>query len=394
MTLWIIEPHDPLIVRDGRPFGPHPGARARSLDFPNPSTVAGGFRSQAGKNSAGFFDVGKRADVKKVGIRGPLLVELAGQNVSYWLVPSPADALLLRKDDDSPVIRHCSQPLDSVGELSDLPAPLKWPVGIAASGLPKPYNKAPRYWYWERFEEWLTNPPQQAKEVDPLALGHDGPGKEWRVHVAIQPETLTGEEGALFATSGLEFWQRPSSDGSTLSDVKRLGLATVVEHPNSLSIHQGPAPWGGERRTMQWYKCDTHLPEVPAGLVESIQKTGCCRLILLTPACFTAGWRPDWLLQPQHGVTPQLEAAVVGKPQTVSGWDFEKNGPKPTRRLVPAGSVYFLRLGDDPMAIKDWVEHVWLHNVSDELEDRLVGFGLASVGLWSGEPQTMEVHNE
>ena len=53
MTIWIIEPHDPLIVRDGRPFGPNPGVQATSLTFPFPSTTTGGVRTRAGLNSYG-----------------------------------------------------------------------------------------------------------------------------------------------------------------------------------------------------------------------------------------------------------------------------------------------------------------------------------------------------
>jgi len=37
----LIEPRDPLIVRDGRPFTNSPGARAKSLPFPLPQTLAG-----------------------------------------------------------------------------------------------------------------------------------------------------------------------------------------------------------------------------------------------------------------------------------------------------------------------------------------------------------------
>lgn len=393
MTLWIIEPRDPLIVRDGRPFGPNPGARARSLDFPYPSTVAGGFRSQAGKDSDGFFDISKRPDVKKVSIRGPLLVELDEQNKPNWLIPAPADALLLRKDDNAPVFCHRLQPLDNTGTDSDLPIKLKWPVGMVSHDSEKPYKKAPNYWYWNKFTKWLTHPPNASEQLNKRKmkkLGHDGPGKEWRIHVAINADTLTGEEGALFATSGLEFWQRTLTDqsaSSKLSDVKRLGLAAEVANLNGMVIHEGPAPLGGERRMMQWYDGQTQLPPLPDSLVDSIAASGCCRLVLLTPACFTAGWLPDWLLQTQYGITPKLEAAVVGKPQTVSGWDFEKRGPKPTRRLVPAGSVYYLRLGNDSAAIEKWVKNIWLQNVSDTDEDRLAGFGLTAVGVWDGQPK-------
>src|SRR5260370_11690658 len=99
MTVWIIEPHDPLIVRDGKPFGPNSGARASSLAFPFPSTTTGGLRTRAGLNTDGVFDRKKTSDVKKINVRGPLLVQLKSDTqdnrIEDWLVPAPLDALLL-----------------------------------------------------------------------------------------------------------------------------------------------------------------------------------------------------------------------------------------------------------------------------------------------------------
>ena len=85
MSIWIIEPRDPLIVRDGRPFGPNPGARAKSLPFPFPSTTTGGIRTKAGLEN-GVFDKNKIAEVRNIAVRGPVLVELdkMGQ-IANWL---------------------------------------------------------------------------------------------------------------------------------------------------------------------------------------------------------------------------------------------------------------------------------------------------------------------
>lgn len=400
MELWIIEPYDPLIVRDGRPFGPDPGARARSLDFPFPSTVAGGLRTRAGQSKNGYFDAGRIPVVKQVGLRGPLLVELDDHDIRNWLAPAPGDALLLREHDQATVYRHWLQPLATNGDFSDLPDGLAYPVGLVQPDLKKSYKDAPHYWYWDRLVAWLANPPGAPEIVDAAALGHNGPGKDWRVHVAIASDSLTGIDGALFATSGLEFWQQPSSTQKRLSQVRRLALAAEAANLDDLTIAAGFAPLGGERRTMRWQRSKTAMPSMPEGLAEAIAQTGDCRLILLTPACFDEGWRPSWLLQPRHGVAPTLQAAVVGKPQTVSGWDFEKKpgkdeqaGPKPTRRLVPAGSVYFLQLGKDAASIRQWVEAMWLANVSDVEEDRLTGFGLAAIGVWSGQAKQVKVEH-
>ncbi len=390
MEWWLIEPHDPLIVRDGRPFGPTPGARARPLDFPFPSTIAGGVRTRAGQEG-GTFDTSKIDKVKQIGIRGPLLAALEDDKPTL-LVPAPRDALLIEDDKKETVVRHRLRPLAAENARTDIPDNLH-PVGLVKPDLRKSYQKAPRFWRWEEFATWLTHPPDGEETVNPADLGISGPGKEWRVHVKMNPDTFTGEEGALFATGGLEFWHKPEGEERRLSKVMRLGLATaVVENPHNLQIAETFAPLGGERRLMRWRKTavDDAL-KMPDDLADAIAKSGFCRLILLTPACFSAGWRPNWLLQARDGVTPVLKAAVIGKPQTVSGWDFKEKEAKPTRQLVPAGSLFYLQLDGSEAERRAWAKAVWLANVSDGPDDRLAGFGLAALGVWDGQAWPMEV---
>ena len=103
MAIWLIEPRDPLIVRDGRPFDPTPGAQAISLPFPFPSTTTGGARSRAGLDENGIFPYSQSSkeleELKKLKVRGPLLVEFSvdENNVEQvqWLAPAPLDALLV-----------------------------------------------------------------------------------------------------------------------------------------------------------------------------------------------------------------------------------------------------------------------------------------------------------
>jgi hypothetical protein len=48
-----IEAHDPIVARDGRPFGV--GQRMKSLDWPYPSVLARSMRTLLGKINGGFF---------------------------------------------------------------------------------------------------------------------------------------------------------------------------------------------------------------------------------------------------------------------------------------------------------------------------------------------------
>src|SRR6266536_998598 len=105
MSIWIIEPHEPLIFRDGRPFSTNPGASANSLPFPFPSTTTGGVRTQAGLDGHGIF-TRTSEEVLRLHVRGPLLVQLPVNGSEPekldWLAPAPADALLLKPEKDQP----------------------------------------------------------------------------------------------------------------------------------------------------------------------------------------------------------------------------------------------------------------------------------------------------
>jgi len=387
--MWIIEPRDPLIFRDGRPFDPFPGARARSLEFPFPSTIIGAIRTRDGLDEKGLFQESRISELMGICMKGPLLVELDPQGeITRWLVPAPADALLLGSEPgaDSRVMLKPLVPLQlPEGAQTNLPEPLKFPVGLTCRDPRKPFGRPPRYWYWEFFEQWLLHP--QEEEVSLDKLGHSGPVRESRMHVGIKSETGTADEerGALFQTQGLEF---TCAMGKKLSETRRLGLAVATD---ASRLKPGLGSLGGERRLAFWRPSVRELPPVPEELVQKIVEQKSCRLILLTPAYFEKGWKPSWLLKERVGVRPSLKAAALKRYETVSGWDLEKRKPKPTRRLAPAGTVYFLKLEGEEAAVRKWVKSIWLENVSDGEQERRDGFGLAVLGTWDGKPKEMEV---
>ena len=414
MTTWIIEPRDPLIVRDGRPFGPNPGARAQSLPFPYPSTTTGGIRTRAGQNGNGIFTADPNK-VKQIAVRGPLLVEL-GDNatITDWLFPAPADVLLLKLDREEEMTEHAAASDSGSNEdekikrrqLVPLQLPdgcqTNLPSGLTLVGLPnhdpsKPAKNAPRYWHWKTYKQWLQNPTNDTKT--PAELGHDGPTNEQRIHVAITPDTFTSEEGALFQTRGLEF----SRTSGNLSDVKRLGIAIETAADITPTI----APLGGERRLMNWQQSATPFLDMPKELKKEICEKKHCRLLLLTPAYFkkddgNEGWCPTDLFQTKHNVTSKLAAVALPHYQVVSGWDFayinpqtrRRGRPKPTRRLAPAGTVFFVELNGEKEDIANWLNDIWMCPVSDGMQERLDGFGLAAIGSWDGTPTPLSVQKE
>ncbi|MFQ3591247.1 MAG: type III-B CRISPR module-associated Cmr3 family protein, partial [Chloracidobacterium sp.] len=280
MALWMIEPRDPIIFRDGRPFGAWGGARATSLPFPFPSTIAGGVRTRAFRTAQGVFDpsaFGRTpAEARALSIRGPFLVELdASDAIQQWLWPAPLDALVLRglAAGDFDVKRLVPLALPP-GVTVGLPVDGLCPVGLAVRVKAKPAGDAPAYWYGSVVERWLTRSDDWTTTAK--ALGHGGPVLEQRTHVALDPATLTAEDGRLFQTSGLAFTCRVDGEPP-----RRLALAVWVA--DDAPLQPGLAPLGGERRLVMWRPSKSALPPCPAAVHQAVCRQGACRLILATP---------------------------------------------------------------------------------------------------------------
>jgi CRISPR-associated protein Cmr3 len=388
---WLIEARDPLIVRDGRPFDNTPGSRAASLAFPYPATTTGGVRTRAGIGFSGGWrdnDSALSQSVRQIGVRGPLLAELQSGESLRFLVPAPADAVILNTD---PVTTKSAERLRLVpltipsDAATNLPEHLSL-VGSTVHNPNKPHNKAPRFWYWEEFEQWLVNPSTSAKPLKLAELGHSGPTGEQRTHVRIDYQSKSNDEGGLFQTRGLEFVHVEGEGHSHIRQRLAMVLSVTTSDDFDGKVAAGLAPLGGERRVVGWRRSTERLPECPLDVRQKIKDHKACRLVLLTPAYFEGGFEPTWLSQKQNGISAELKAIAVSRAQVISGWDFLLKKPKVTRRLTPAGSVLFLKLTgeDDEVKVDEWITRMWMQCVSDDSQDRLDGFGLAVLGVWDG----------
>lgn len=368
MTLWTLEPRDTLVIRDGRPMI-DAGGQMPGLPVPFPSSTAGFLRTRAGSDAHGRWDGTLTSDqAKAIPVLGPWLVELddAGKVIDH-LVPCPRDAVAWSAaGGDGHDIRPLAPGAFNAGEASDMPAELR-PLFLHNAKKEKP-TRLPSFVSFDGFvADWLAKPAAKTAVVKGLA----GLPKEWRTHVAINPDTQTAEDGALFSLEHLRF---VTSDGR---HHRRFALAALATHNG---IRAGAYPYAGERRISFLHATQQQPPTCPKAVVDAVAASGRARVLLITPAMFTAGWRPTRLCA---GAT--LVAAAVSRPDVVSGWDLaQPNGgcPKPTRRLAPAGSVYWLQLDGDAAARRAWVAKHWWQPVNDDDVDDREGFGLAAIGTW------------
>nr|MCU0240007.1 type III-B CRISPR module-associated protein Cmr3 [Pyrinomonadaceae bacterium] len=101
---WLIEPHDSLIIRDGRPFNATAGSRAKSLDFPFPSTLIGSVRTRIGLANGGDwkkFDEDLIEKILKIEMFGALLAEIKDDNSVEFFAPTPADSLYIKSENEA-----------------------------------------------------------------------------------------------------------------------------------------------------------------------------------------------------------------------------------------------------------------------------------------------------
>ncbi len=378
-----ITPIDPLISRDARPFGA--GGRVRSLDWITQTAAAGAVRTVLWKNLEDGSSEENLKALRSVQIRGPLPM-LDGR--LYF--PRPLDIAVIKKSK----VRVCQIIPQSVPEGCHVEMPEGCegliPAVPDAKEDFKPEKLNP-FWTSSLMEHWLKDGKQNfvlfeskkdndgketLEEKDTLP----SPAQDERVHVHINPASGASEDGMLFSTTGLDF---VCKDASGL----RLSHAVIdVEVPEGLPPlpERFTAPLGGERRLAEFTveKGDKDLWACPLSM--EFHKGDKIRLVLASPAIFAQGWLPGWIdkgtltgIIPGTGTEFRLISAVTGRWQPISGWSYEKGktGPKPMRRMVPAGSVYFLELISEAFNPAS----LWLRPVCDNPQDCSDGFGLA---LW------------
>ncbi len=373
---------DPLLFRDGRPFGAEEGAQsARSLSLPHPYTLAGFVRTYYGNQAGWEWNKTRAEEARKIEVHSPLL--LRNEKIVF---PAPADAVLYKDEAGGIEKRMSLRPEKNASGGTDLPEGM---IPLSVTQDCKPLSGV-KYWSQKSMFDWLEN----ASGSDKKTEHYGGLPTENRVSAAINSETGTAKDGMLFSVNRLGFedynadlhpGKYKSESGEKMKTKECWSLIARVE----ASLQAGVGTLGGERGLANVELADEGVwPKCPETLIDKFKTVMRVRMILATPAIFGGGWLPGWLKKEGDALigTPEgaevrlkLISAAVGRREPVSGWDFANRCPKPVRWMVPAGSVYFFEVvGDKKLP----VENLWLKPVCDIEQDRLDGFGLALWGVW------------
>lgn len=391
----LLRPRDPILLRDGRPFAAEPGARARTLPWPMPQTVAGALRAHVGETLGGGFDwkTDGPKQARRLHLRGPLLATQDGAGIWRILVPAPRDAVFFESEAGKADLM-CLRPLPEIPQGAGTLSPTKGlrPMEITEDRKPR---TMPAFWPLDCAANWLSKP--QHTHFDPG--GADPLPTETRTFVKINEKTQTGEQGMLYSADLLCFadFAAPASAAKP-TPTPAQALLCRLSGAGTLSALPQFLPLGGERRLatvapaddIAWPQADD-FPKLTAALAGAKR----LRLQLVTPALFQGGWKPGWLTDGLKGDLPgvpglrlTLVGAAVGRLAPVSGWDLEKNRPKPLRYAAPAGSVYFFEVEGEGGLTPEQAEALFLRPINDKATDDNDGFGLALPGIWETLKET------
>jgi len=341
-------------------------------------------RTEAGRGPDGRFDTRRIQEVLALGVEGPFLVVLPTNGSPELAFPAPADSVRL----EGPTSEAKTHQLRRLVPLALAPGEQVSgaranPVGMPNPTLEKPARDAPPFWTATRLAAWLDSPGDQQI---PAAQGVCAPKVEPRVHVAVGQD-LTAEEGQLFTTGGRRFAGKVDDAttplGIFLRSDARLGRRTVKLGGEGRLSLLTPAP-------------GTALPQLSKATIDTARR-GFVRAYFATPACFGEGskWSP-----PAHArIVSQAHSRAV----VISGWEMTPPGagrddrysvaanpgarggrPKPIRRLLPAGAVFFLELTGSPDANESFVTKLHARSVHDGQDGR-DGLGIVLFGAWDGQ---------
>jgi CRISPR-associated protein Cmr3 len=394
-ALLALLPRDGLSCKDGRGWYTSEVGRGHSHAWPLPTTVRGALRASWGHHlmdESGRLLEPQEWERDSAGLTLRRLLALRrplGEpfHPRHRMWPAPADALLVREGTGLQVERLLPRPsppgVSTLGLDDDEAREALWLPLRSSRGKPV---SGPRFWTEADMLAWLRGQPLAPPAVE-------DPVRRTDLHLAIQPDTQAAQPSMLHSLEVLEMLDREAGQPHRAVEWA-LGLECALPR-EAPDFPRGPVGLGGRRRMAGVERLGPELFSAPDALPG---ETPGLRLVLATPAEFQRGWLPDGFSRAPEGPLyvgrlPRLEAevvlraALVPRPLDVSAWDTVRRAPRPTRRWVPAGAVYFFQKRDGSTFTAREVRALWLAAWGGGREEAL---GLVLPGSWepSGEKGT------
>jgi CRISPR-associated protein Cmr3 len=327
---------DTLFFRDGRPFTMGEDTHAAGLFPPPPSVLYGALRTtyMAGKiQAATMADLIK--ETSRLSITGLAIV--FNDRIHF---PLPKD-LVVKKDDENNA--HPLKYVDAPDYARSL-TPKTLQNGMEGKMAEKDF-----YISINHLRYYLR---KDGNEFPCKTLPIE---KELKVGIGRKNETHIATDGMLYRA----VMQRP------------LGVSFSVQFDNLTLDTEGVLQLGGERKAAHYESENVEYQGLE--MADSIDSNE-FKIYLATPAIFSAGWKPSDILE--EGCV--IQAAAIGKPLHLGGFDVEKKMPKPMLQAVPAGSVYYVKAQSVEQAKRMAKKIETQISISEYYPEQ--GFGIAFIG--------------
>lgn len=337
MQWFWIEPVDTLSFRGNRLFG-DAGSFGESMMPPWPSVFAGAFRAAmlqwdtgldlaAWKNGEAEHPVvghWKNGQFTPGRLRlGPVFIGRQRQDgrVETCHLP-PQDVLITAPEGQQQpsIVALRPHPLNASG-LKGRMHGKKLPVAAQADRL-----KPQRGWLisQEGFERYLHG---QQPSADQLVTQQDLWTTDIRTGIGLDDRTRSVEEGKLFTVQHMT--PRPG-----------VGFVVGLEGVDETFPQEGLLRLGGDGHSVRFHRLAHFTP--PQVDERVLADAGRLRLVTVAPAILDGGWKPQHLQDPV--------CAAIQRAEVVSGWNLKDRLPKPARRAVGTGSVYWFEdIGPDQL---------------------------------------------
>ncbi|BCB96575.1 type III-B CRISPR module-associated protein Cmr3 [Dissulfurispira thermophila] len=350
---------DVLFLRDGKPFTMGSDTWGSGISLPYPSMIYGVLRSlyfshniSMLKHAAPIDELNHNDPTRNLKIKGIYL-----KRASDLLFPVPMDCVVLKNSRDEKLI-----PL--------MPVKAQCISNCKTSAVLRPekgeqIESAEDGWIDKAAMEEYLNGIYENMSYSKLS---DFVLSEAKIGIARNNKTHIAEDSMLYRVG-----------------MKRLKDTTIVVDIDGLEIPDaGIIKIGGEGRPASFKAIDIDETSIlqPAINSNKIEKI---KLYIATPAIFKKGWLPQTIddrdLEGEiNGIGLKLITAAIGRPLYVGGFDIKK-GPKPMKRAVPAGSVYYFEIHGQ-YSNEQIINALHDKAISDREQDRQQGFGIAYVGKW------------
>jgi CRISPR-associated protein Cmr3 len=373
--VWLfLEALDVWMFRDGKPFNAGESHIANSLFPPSALTLQGALRTflldQAGVDLNAYREGKSKADVYvalgdpsnsgnplgQFSFYGPFVAKRYASDQIERYVPLPYD-VVAAKDAD---LRFRNTrlktlfPIDAIMVVEDL--------SLHALNIVPDDKPLSSYWISEgslqRYLDGTTLTVGDCVREETLFA------REYRSGNALlySHRRVRAEEGMLYSGAFI----RPQADVGL--------LIWLSEDIARLLPDEGCFRLGGEGRMARFQLIEDAAQVQPnTPLVHHWRGEARLKVVFLTPTYFRQGWLPD-----DTAFQSSLVAAALGRPTLMGGWDLAQKRPRPVRRWVPAGSVYYFEFKG-----QERPDNLLLCEQPDrELPVAQLGFGQVAVGIW------------